>query len=166
MGCNAFWGQKWTTYLSKGTKAFREYIDVFMKIFLNDFTIFSDLSTHLEKFKKCFLKCKEYGISLNPKKCAFIVCSRTILGFIVSKKGKTFYPKKIKALIKMLVPKTPQEIQVFNGMAKFYRCFIKNFASIMALITKLLQKAQVFILTFDVKLLGRISKTSTYTYYS
>jgi hypothetical protein len=44
----------------------------------------------------------------------------------------------------MLIPKTPQEIQVFNGMAHFYRCFIKKFASIMALITKLLKKTKMF----------------------
>jgi hypothetical protein len=38
MGCNAFWGQKWTTptYQKANTKAFREYINVFMKIFLDD----------------------------------------------------------------------------------------------------------------------------------
>jgi hypothetical protein len=53
------------------TKAFCEYIDVFMKIFLDDFTIFSDMSTHLKKCRMCFLKCKEYGINLNPEKCAF-----------------------------------------------------------------------------------------------
>ncbi len=35
-----------------------KYIYVFMKIFLGDFTIFNDLSTHLEKFKKCVMKCK------------------------------------------------------------------------------------------------------------
>jgi hypothetical protein len=46
-----------------------------------------------------------------------MVCSRTIFGFIVSKEGKTPNPKKIEALVKMLVPKTPQEFQVFNGMA-------------------------------------------------
>jgi hypothetical protein len=74
--------------------------------FLDDFTIFNDLSTHLEKLKKCFLKCKKYGISLNPNKCAFIVWSRTILGFIVSKEGKTLDPKKMKALVKMSMPKT------------------------------------------------------------
>jgi hypothetical protein len=66
------------TYQRVVTKAFREYIDVFMKIFLDDFTIFNDLSTHLEKLNKWFLKCKEYGISLNPKKCAFMICSQTI----------------------------------------------------------------------------------------
>jgi hypothetical protein len=66
------------TYQRAVTKAFREYIDVFMKIFLNYFTIFCDMSTHLEKLKKCFLKCKEHGISLNLEKCAFMVCYGTI----------------------------------------------------------------------------------------
>ncbi len=110
-----------STYQRTVTKAFHEYIDVFMKIFLDDFTIFNDLSTHLKKFKQCLLECREYDINLNPEKCAFMVCSRTILGFIVSKEGKTHDPKKIKTLIKMPVPKTPQEIQVINGMAQFYK---------------------------------------------
>jgi hypothetical protein len=99
------------------TEAFDEYIDVFIKIFLDDFTIFSDLSTHLEKLKKCFLKCKEFGISLNPNKRAFMVFLRTILGFIVSTKGKVMDPKKVQTLINMPIPTTPQHIQVFNGMA-------------------------------------------------
>jgi hypothetical protein len=67
------------TYQRAMTKAFSEYIDVFMRISLDDFTIFSDVSTHLEKLKKCFLECKGYGISLNLDKCAFMVCSGTIL---------------------------------------------------------------------------------------
>jgi hypothetical protein len=37
--------------------------------------------------------------------------------------------------------KMPTDIQVFNGMAQFYQCFIKNFAFIMAPITKFLHKA-------------------------
>jgi hypothetical protein len=74
-----------------------------------------------------------------------MVYSRTTLRFIVSKEGKTHNRKKIEALVKMLVPKTPQEIQVFNGMAQFYKCFIRNFASSMAPITKLLtRKIEVF----------------------
>ncbi len=44
----------------------------------------------------------------------------------------------------MLIPKIPQEIQVFNGMAQFYICFIKNFASIIAPITKLFIKNEMF----------------------
>jgi hypothetical protein len=126
------------------TKAFCKYIDVFMKIFLDDFIIFSYMSNHIKKFRKCFLKCIKYGISLNPKKCAFMVCLGTILGFIISKEGKTHNPKKIEAMLKMLIRKTLQEIQVFNGMAQFCQCFINFFASIMAPITKLLRKIEAF----------------------
>jgi hypothetical protein len=68
------------------------------------------MSIHLEKLFKCFLKCKEYCVNLNPDKCAFLVCFGTILGVIPN-------PKKIEALIKMPIPKTPQEIQVFDEMA-------------------------------------------------
>ncbi len=105
------------TYQRVVTKAFCEYIGVFMMIFLDDFIIFNDLSTHLQKLKKCILKCKEYDNSLNPKKCTFMVCSGIFLRFIISKEGKTRDHKKIEALIKMPIPKTPKEIQVSNGMA-------------------------------------------------
>jgi hypothetical protein len=103
------------TYQRVVTKAFREYINLFMKKQLDDFIVFSDLSTHLEKLIKCFLKCREYGISLNLENCAFMVCFGTILRFIVLTEGKTLDPKKIEALVKMLVPKTPQEIQFLLG---------------------------------------------------
>jgi hypothetical protein len=75
-----------------------------MKTFQDDFIIFSDLSIHLENFKKCFLKCREFGISLNPNKCTFMVFLRTIIGFIVSKKGKVMDPKKVQALISTPIP--------------------------------------------------------------
>ncbi len=73
------------TYQRLVTKAFCEYIDVFMKIFLDDFTIFSDMSNYLEKLQKCFLKCRKNDICLNPKKCAFMVYTKIILRFIISK---------------------------------------------------------------------------------
>ncbi len=138
------------TYHKVVIKVFHEYIDLFMKIFLNNFTIFSDLSTHLEKLKKCFLKYREFSISLNPNKCAFMVFSRTILGFIMSKEGKVMDPKKLEALVNMLILITPKEIQVFNGIAHFYKCFIKNFASIMSVITKLLKKSKFFECTMGI----------------
>jgi hypothetical protein len=46
-----------------------------------------------------------------------MVCFRTVFGFIDFKEGKTPNPKKIKVIVKMLIPTTPQKIQMFNGMA-------------------------------------------------
>jgi len=75
-----------------------------MKIFLNDFMVYSDMESHLMKLKLCFQKCKEYRINLNPKKCAFMVFLGHILGFIVSKERKIPDLKKVHAIVNMLVP--------------------------------------------------------------
>jgi hypothetical protein len=55
-----------------------------------------------------------------------MVFSGMILGFIISKEGKLLDSKKIQAIINLPPPKNPQQIQVFIGMAQFYKCFIKN----------------------------------------
>jgi len=52
--------------------------------------------------------------------------------------------KNIEALVNMPIRISPQEIQVFDEMAQFYRCFIKKFVSIMSPITKLLKNSKVF----------------------
>lgn len=38
-----------------------------MKIFLDDFNVYSDMHTRMAKHILCFLKCRKFGISLNPK---------------------------------------------------------------------------------------------------
>jgi hypothetical protein len=87
------------------TKTFREYLDNFMKIFLDDFTMYSGMENHLQKFRFCFQKCREYGISLNLNKFAFMVFARMVLGFIVSKEGKLPYPKRIQVIVKHVTTK-------------------------------------------------------------
>jgi hypothetical protein len=57
--------------------------------------VYTDMENHLMKLKLCFQKCKEDRINLNPKKYAFMVFSRLILRFIVSKEGKILDPKKV-----------------------------------------------------------------------
>jgi hypothetical protein len=36
-----------------------------MKIFLDDFIMYSDMENYLQRLRLCFQKCKESGISLN-----------------------------------------------------------------------------------------------------
>jgi hypothetical protein len=66
-----------------------------MNILLDDFTIYNDMETHLQKLRLCFHKCREYNIGLNLEKCFFMVLLGMILGFIVSKEGKLLDLKKI-----------------------------------------------------------------------
>jgi hypothetical protein len=89
-----------------------------------------------------------------------MVCCGTILGFIVSKKKKTPDPKKIEVLVKMPMPKTPQEIQVFNGMTQYYRCLVLQMHQSPSYSEKL--KCSNGLL--NVKPLGKISRTSTFKF--
>ena len=115
-----------------------------MKLFLDDFSVYSDEATHLEKLRKCFEKCREFGISLNPEISMFLVHSGIILGYIVSKEGKFPDTKKIQVVVNLPRSKKPEDIQVFNNIAQFNRTFIKDIAFIMAPITKLLRKKEDF----------------------
>jgi hypothetical protein len=59
------------------------------------------------KFRFCFHKCKEYKININLEKCAFMVFSGLILGFIVSKEGKILNLEKVHAIVNMPIPTNP-----------------------------------------------------------
>jgi hypothetical protein len=103
------------TYKKTMTKTFRKYVDSFMKIFLDDFTVYSDMESHLQKLRLCFQKCKEYGIRLNLDKCAFMVFSGMILGFSISKEGKLLDPKKIQVILNMPPPKSSADSSIQWG---------------------------------------------------
>jgi hypothetical protein len=66
------------------------------------------------------------------------------LGICGIKESKLPNRKKLSAIVHMPTPKIPKDIQVFNGMGQYYKCFIKDFVFIMAPITKLLQNIEDF----------------------
>ncbi len=133
------------TYQKVVTKTFRKYLDNFMKIFLDDFIVYTYMESHFQKLKLCFQMCKEYGISLNPNKCVFKVFSGMILRFIISKERKLPCPKKIQAIV------TCHHLRIHNIIFKYtmgwhnYKCFIKKIATIIAPITKLTKKTKTFL---------------------
>ena len=49
---------------------------------------------------------EKFQLRLNPKKCAFGVTSRKLLGFIISTKGKEVDPKKVQVIMDMPLLKT------------------------------------------------------------
>ncbi len=57
------------TFQKVVSKAFKKYLNQFMKIFLDDFRVYSDMENHLMKFKLCFQNCKKYKISQPREMC-------------------------------------------------------------------------------------------------
>lgn len=67
---------------------FRGLIRDNIVVYLDDMTVFSrKQSDHICHLKKIFDQCRNYGISLNPKKSVFVVSEKNLLGHIIAKSG-------------------------------------------------------------------------------
>jgi SNF2 family DNA or RNA helicase len=101
----------------------------FIVIYLDDLTIFSKSNDdHLKHLRKTFVKCKKYGLLLNPKKSHFVVQEGKLHGHIVSKEGVKIDPQHVEEIKVINLQRNKQEIQSFLGKIIFLRRFIPNFA--------------------------------------
>lgn len=62
---------------------------------------------HLEKM---LIRCREYGISLNPNKFHFFMQKAKLLGHIVSMDGVMIDPERVEAINKLPIPITKKGI--------------------------------------------------------
>ena len=118
-----------TTIYRKTNIAFAEEKDKFVVVYMDDITILSKFDAkHLKHLEKVFLKCKNFGISLNPKKSHFPMREGKLLGYIISKDGIKINPDRVVAIQKNGTPRNKKEIQSFHGRVNFFRRFVPNFA--------------------------------------
>jgi hypothetical protein len=62
--------------------------DKFIIIYLDEMTILSKIAEdHIKHLRNTFVKCRKFGLSLNPKKSYFSLKEGNIMGHIVSKEG-------------------------------------------------------------------------------
>jgi len=100
--------------------AFANAKDVFLVVYLDDLTIFSNSNEeHLYHLKIIFQRCRKYGISLNPKKILFAMDEGKLLSHIISKEGICIDPAQVEAIQKIDFPQSKKEIQSFNGKMNF-----------------------------------------------
>jgi hypothetical protein len=45
-------------------RTFKEYLDIFMEVLLDDFIIYNDMENHLVKWKLCFENAESLGLVL------------------------------------------------------------------------------------------------------
>ena len=94
----------------------------FVVIYLDDIIVFSQPDEeHLKNLKQTFLKCRKYGLSLNPKKSHFAVQEGKILGHLVSADGIIIDLERVKAILKMSLPRRKKDFQSFIGKINFLR---------------------------------------------
>src|SRR4051794_1423920 len=78
---------------------FREKLDVYMLIYLDNILIYSsDIKQHLQDLKEVLEILRKNQLYAKLSKCQFLKEEIEYLGFIVSKKGIQVDPKKIKTI--------------------------------------------------------------------
>jgi hypothetical protein len=71
------------------------------------------------------------------------------LGHIISEKGTTMNPKKIKSIEGWPMPRNVSEVRSFMGLVGYYKRFIEGFSNISHPITSLQKKGVKFEWTTD-----------------
>ena len=68
----------------------KNMIEKFVLVYLDDIIVYSkNVIDHFGHLRKVFIRCREYGVSLNSRKCIFATNQGKLLGHIVSKDGMT-----------------------------------------------------------------------------
>ncbi|KAL5549393.1 hypothetical protein UlMin_004624 [Ulmus minor] len=131
-------------------RVFKEFLDKFVVIFIDDILIYSktreDHEAHLELVLQ---RLKEHRLYAKFKKCEFWIEQVTFLGHVISKDGVSVDPSKVEAMSNWPRPTTIIEIRSFLGMAGYYRRFVEGFSRIARPLTTLTQKNVRFTWTED-----------------
>lgn len=126
--------------------AFDDLIGVILQVYHDDLTVHSRFRTdHFSHLWQVFLRCRKYGMSLNPNKYVFGASAGKLLGYVVLEAGISIDPERVKAISFVLAPTSKKSIQEFMGKINFVRRFIPNFAYIVKPIHNLLKVNQTFI---------------------
>jgi hypothetical protein len=107
---------------------FREYLDKFVIVFLDDILIYSKSEEENEHHLRMVLQVlREHQLYAKLSKCSFYEKQIHYLGHIISKDGIAVDPKKIEAIRELSVPKNVTEVISFMGLPGYYRIFIEGF---------------------------------------
>ena len=90
--------------------------DKFVLIYLDDITVYSNShQNHLQHLKKVLLKCRRFGISVNPRKSQFALEEGKLLGHIVSTAGVRIDPERVKKNTDLVFPEIKKGHTVLSG---------------------------------------------------
>ncbi|KAF8080057.1 hypothetical protein N665_0979s0013 [Sinapis alba] len=115
------------TYQRLVNRMFTDQLGDTMEVYIDDMLVKSLVANdHIKHLTACFKSLNEYGVKLNPTKCAFAVTSGEFLGYIVTKRGIEANPRKITTIAELPSPKNTREVQRLTGRIAALNMFISR----------------------------------------
>ena len=99
------------TYQRLVTKMFRPLLGSTMELYIDDMLVKpKQRLDHADHLQQTFDLLREYGMKLNPLKCAFEVSTGRFLGFMVTQRGIEANLAQLKAILQSPAPSSKKEI--------------------------------------------------------
>ncbi|GET52314.1 retroviral-like aspartic protease 1 [Rhizophagus irregularis DAOM 181602=DAOM 197198] len=129
-------------------KIFKEYLDKFMNVYIDDIIIYSkNWNEHLQHIKIVLEELRKTNMMLKLKKCEWAKKNVEYLGHIVGTDGLKPDNKKIEKIKNLKLPKNIKQIREINGLCSYYRKFVKGYLKIVKPIMELTRKNVPFVWT-------------------
>ena len=132
--------------LRNAAQSFQRFIDQVIRglpwvyAYIDDLLVASDSDEEHERhLRLLFERLKQFGVIVNPNKCAFGRSELEFLGHRIDRDGVSPLPDKVDAIRNCSVPTTVKQLRGFLGLVNFYRRFISNCAQILMPLTDLLR---------------------------
>lgn len=115
-------------------------------VYLDDVVVYSNTwHEHLNQIRALFDRLAQGNLTLNLAKCDFAKATVTYLGKVVGQGQVRPVMEKVTAVAQFPTPTTKKELMRFLGLVGYYRCFCRNFSSVVAPLTDLLKSKIKFI---------------------
>ncbi|WVZ06121.1 hypothetical protein V8G54_019467 [Vigna mungo] len=134
-----------STFQTTMNDLFRPHLRQFIIVFFDDILVYSPtLELHISHLECTFQLLVQNSFHLKGEKCSIGKESIHYLGHIVSNKGVQPDPSKIQPVLDWPTPTSVKSLRGFLGLTRFYRRFVKGYASIASALTDLLKRDQFF----------------------
>jgi hypothetical protein len=125
-------------FMSLMNRVFREYLDKFIQVFIDDILIYSRTTEEHEEHLRLVLQClREHKLYGKLSKCSFYQSRIHYLGHVIFVEGIVVDSTKVKAIMEWPAPMNVMEVHSFMGLVGYYRWFVKGFLKIANLIMEL-----------------------------
>ena len=110
-------------------------------VYINDILIFTKTEQGYDEIiMEVLYRLKENDLFVKPEKCFFKVREVEMLSLIIGPDGIKMDPKEFEAIMAWPVPTKIKEVQLFLGLANFYRCFVNSFSKVAKPLHELIHK--------------------------
>ncbi|XP_059070587.1 uncharacterized mitochondrial protein AtMg00860-like [Cryptomeria japonica] len=124
---------------------FREYVDDFVLIFIDDILIYSkNEEEHKKHLRTVLQRLRDRKIFGKFSKCAFFQEKVYYLGHVISAEGISIDPAKIEVILDWPTPQSVTKVKSFMGLAGYYMKYVEVFLKIAAPIASLQKKENKF----------------------